>query len=61
MDTIITFLNKILIVFFDRVRPASKDPKPKCMINTKKIDIIIHTLLIVNISIIIFFDFISLF
>ena len=45
-----TFLNKIFTVFFDLVNPDSNVANPKCIIKTKKAEIKIHKLFIVNIS-----------
>ena len=39
------FLNRILTVFLDRVRPASRLAKPRCMINTRKVATSIQVLL----------------
>ena len=41
-------MNKMLTVFFDRVNPASRVAKPKCMIKTRKVATIIQTLFVVN-------------
>jgi hypothetical protein len=48
--TINVFLNSILTVFFARVKPDSMVANPRCIINTKNIDTIIHTLLMVKIG-----------
>jgi len=47
---IVTFLNRTLTVFFDLVNPDSRVANPKCIINTRSVDIKIHRLFIVNIS-----------
>ena len=42
------FLNKMLMVFFCLVKPISKRAKPRCIKKTSAVQIIIHTLFIVN-------------
>lgn len=42
------FLNKILTVFFARVKPDSRVAKPKCIINTNIVDISIQVLFTVK-------------
>jgi len=56
------FLNKMLIVFFDLVKPISKKANPVCMKNTRAVASIIQTLFAVNnpASIIFNFEFIYL-
>ena len=48
--TILIFLNSIFTVFLDLVKPDSNAAKPKCIINTSKVETSIHVLLAVNIA-----------
>ena len=46
------FLNRMLIVFFCLVSPISSRLKPKCIKNTRAVQIIIHRLLTVSVSVV---------
>ena len=50
MATMLTFLNRILTVFFACVSPASSVAKPRCIMNTKNAETNIQVLFIVNMA-----------
>ena len=50
------FLNRMLMVFFWRVRPISKKLNPRCMKNTSAVQSIIQRLFIVRVSVVSIFN-----
>ena len=45
MAIIAVFLNKMLTVFLERVKPVSRQAKPRCIINTRNVATNIQVLL----------------